>query len=163
MFSTPTTDNRLLLALDGVQYCSSQKIQGPCCSSKTHSNGKVSYSHTAVTPVLVKPKGTQVIPLAPEFIAPQDGFEKQDCEINASLRWLESRGTRYAELSVTVPGDNLYYHQPFCRAVPDKKLEFILVCKPDSHKTLYEWVNDLDRRGLVRTVEHQGWTSKRMK
>ncbi len=90
-----TADNRLLLALDGVQYFALQKLHGPCCSSKTHSNGKVSYSHTAITPVLVKPGGDKVIPLAPEFIAPQDGHEKQDCEINASLRRLKSRGSRY--------------------------------------------------------------------
>lgn len=156
-----TADNRLLLALDGVQYFSSQKIQGPCCSSKTHSNGKINYSHTAVTPVLVKPGSDKVIPLAPEFIAPQDGHEKQDCEINASLRWLESRGDRYAKLGATVLGDDLYCHEPFCRAVLDKKLEFILVCKPDSHKTVYEWVDDLDRNGVVRTVERQRWTGKR--
>lgn len=48
-------DNRLLLALDGTQYFSSQKLHGSCCSCKTHSNGKASYSHTVVTPVLVKP------------------------------------------------------------------------------------------------------------
>lgn len=155
-----SADHRLLLALDGVQYFSSQKIQGPCCSSKTLSNGQASYSHTAITPVLVKPGSDKVIPLAPELIAPQDGREKQDCEINASLRWLESRGDRYAALGTTVLGDDLYYHEPFCRAVLDKKLEFILVCKPDSHKTLYEWVDDLDRNGVVRTVKRQRWTGK---
>ena len=82
-----TADNRLLLALDGTEYFSSKKLHGPCCSCKTHSNGKVSYSHTVVTPVLVNPGSDKVIPLAPEFIRPQDGHEKQDCEINASLRW----------------------------------------------------------------------------
>ena len=36
-----TTDHRLLPALDGTQYFSSQKLHGSCCSCKTHSNGKV--------------------------------------------------------------------------------------------------------------------------
>ena len=58
-------------------------------------------------------------------------------------------------------GDDLYCHEPFCRAVLNKELEFILVCKPDSHKTLYEWVDDLDRNGVVRTVERKRWTGKR--
>ena len=156
-----TADHRLLLALDGVQYFSSQKIHGSCCSTKTHSNGKVSYSHTAVTPVLVKPGGDKVIPLAPEFIAPQDGSEKQDCELNASLRWLESRGGRYAALGTTVLGDDLYCHEPFCRTLLNKAFEFILVCKPDSHQTLYEWVDDLDRNGVVRTVVCKRWAGKR--
>jgi hypothetical protein len=156
-----TADNRLLLALDGTQYFSSQNLHGPCCSCKTHSNGKVSYSHTVVTPVLVKPGSDKVIPLAPEFVRPQDGHEKQDCEINASLRWLESRGSQYAALGTTVLGDDLYCHEPFCRALLAKGLEFILVCKPDSHKTLYEWVDDLERNGVVKTVVRTRWTGKR--
>lgn len=154
-------DNRLLLALDGTQYFSSQKLHGSCCSSKTHSNGKVSYSHTVVTPVLVKPGSDKVISLAPEFVSPQDGQEKQDCEINASLRWLERQGSPFAALDTTVLGDDLYCHEPFCRALLDKQLEFILVCKPDSHKTLYEWVDDLEREGVVKTMVRKRWTGKR--
>jgi hypothetical protein len=156
-----TTDHRLLLALDGTQYFSSQKLQGSCCSCKTHSNGKVSYSHTAVTPVLVRPGSDKVISLAPEFVCPQDGHEKQDCEINASLRWLERKGSQFAALGTTVLGDDLYCHEPFCRALLDKRFEFILVCKPDSHKTLYEWVDDLERNGVVQAVVHKRWTGKR--
>jgi len=156
-----TGDKRLLLALDGTDYFSSQKLHGPCCSSKTHGNGKVSYSHTVVTPVLVKPGSDKVIPLAPEFVRPQDGYEKQDCEINASLRWLDSRGSQYAALGATVLGDDLYCHEPFCRALLSKGFGFILVCKPLSHKTLYEWVDDLERNGSVKTVVYTRWTGKR--
>jgi len=29
-----------------------------------------------------------VISLDPEFITPQDGYEKQDCEVAAAKRWL---------------------------------------------------------------------------
>ena len=137
------------------------KSYSPCCSCKTHSNGKVSYSHTVVTPVLVKPGSDKVIPLAPEFVRPQDGHEKQDCEINAALRWLDSRGSQFAALGTTVLGDDLYCHEPFCRALLAKGLEFILVCKPDSHKTLYEWVADLERNGIVKTVVQTRWTGKR--
>ena len=79
-------DHRLLPALDGTQYFSSQILHGQCCSCKTHSNGKISYSHTVVTPVLVNPGSDKVISLAPEFIRPQDDHQKQDCETNASLR-----------------------------------------------------------------------------
>jgi len=155
------TDNRLLLALDGTQYFSSQKLHGSCCSCKTHSNGSVNYSHTVVTPVLVKSGNDKVISLAPEFVCPQDGHEKQDCEINASLRWLERQGSQFAALGTTILGDDLYCHEPFCRALLDKQLEFILVCKPDSHKTLYEWVDDLERNGVVKTVVRKRWTGKR--
>ncbi|MBL6986792.1 MAG: ISNCY family transposase [Methylobacter sp.] len=154
-------DNRLLLALDGTQYFSSQKLHGSCCSCKTHSNGKVSYSHTVVTPVLVKPNSDKVISLAPEFVRPQDGHGKQDCEINASQRWLERQGSQFAALKTTVLGDDLYCYEPFCRALLTKGLEFIFVCKPDSHKTLYEWVDDFEREGKVKTVVSKRWTGKR--
>ena len=154
-------DQRLLLALDGTQYFSSQNLHGPCCSCKTHSNGKTSYSHTVVTPALVKSGSDKVIALAPEFMGPQDGHDKQDCEINASLRWLESRGSQYAALGTTVLGDDLYCHEPFCRALLTQGFEFILVCKPESPKTLYEWVADLDRNGIVKTFNHSRWTGAR--
>lgn len=34
-----------------------------------------------------------------------------------------------------------------------EELNFILVCKPDSHKTLYEWVNSLENTGDIKTVQ----------
>jgi len=138
-----------------------QKLHDPCCSCKTHSNGKVSYSHTVVTPVLVKSSSDKVISLAPEFVRPQDGHGKQDCELNASLRWLERQGSQFAALKTTVLGDDLYFHEPFCRALLAKCLAFIFVCKPDSHKTLYEWVDDFEREGKVKTVVSKRWTGKR--
>ena len=42
-----------------------------------------------------------------------------------------------------------------------KSRQIIIVCKPDSHKTLYEWVEDLERNGVVKTVVHKRWTGKR--
>jgi hypothetical protein len=79
--------NTLLLALDGTRYFSSQKIQCACCSTQSHANGPVTYCRSVVLPVLVKPGLDKVIPLAPEFIQPQDGAAKQDCELNAAKRW----------------------------------------------------------------------------
>ena len=56
----------------------------------------MTYSHTALTPVLVKPGLDKVIPLAPEFVRPQDGVAKQDCELNAAKRWLAAWGDDYS-------------------------------------------------------------------
>jgi hypothetical protein len=36
----------------------------------------------------VAPGQSQVISLAPEFISPQDGSEKQDSEVAAAKRWI---------------------------------------------------------------------------
>ena len=63
--------NSLLIAMDGVEYFSSQKIHCEKCSTQTLKNGHTHYSHKAITPVIVSPKQNQVIPLAPEFTAIQ--------------------------------------------------------------------------------------------
>ncbi len=47
------------------------------------------YLHSAITPVVVAPEQPHVLPYVPEFILPQDGAEKQDCEINAAKRWVQ--------------------------------------------------------------------------
>ncbi|MGH8604960.1 MAG: ISNCY family transposase, partial [Gammaproteobacteria bacterium] len=39
--------------------------------------------------------------------------------------------------------------------------EFILVCKPQSHPRLYEWVEFLERSGRVKTRVRKRWTGKR--
>ena len=131
-----------LIALDGTWYHSSQKIHCACCSSLQHASGQITYYHSALTPVLVAPGRAEVIALRPEFITPQDGHTKQDCEIAAAQRWLEQNAARYLlQGPVTLLGDDLYAHQPSCRRTRLYGFHFIYTCKPDSHPTLYRWVN----------------------
>lgn len=93
--------------------------------------------------MIVSPGHSQVVPLRPEFILPQDRQVKQDCEINAAKRWLAAHAGRYATGNDTLLGDVLYAHQPFCRQVLLHNFHFLLTCKPSSHAHLYGWVNAL--------------------
>ena len=131
------------------------------CSTRQHANGTVTYFHSVVTPVLVKPGCDKVIPLAPEFVTPQDGNEKQDCELNAAKRWLAEHGEEFGQLKAIVLGDDLYCHEPYCLNLRVYGLSFILVCKPSSHPATYEWLEYLERNGAVRTVVRTRWTGKR--
>lgn len=151
----------LLVAMDGTQYFSSTKIHCPQCSVTEHANGSVTYFHSVVTPVIVAPGNPRVLPLEPEFIVPQDGHKKQDCENAAAKRWLAQFGARYRPLGITILGDDLYCKQPLCEAILREGLNFILVCKPDSHKTLYEWVAGLAASGEVQTLAIQRREGKR--
>ena len=151
----------LLVAMDGTQYFSSSKIHCPQCRVTQHSNGTVSYSHSVLTPVIVAPGNPRVLPLEPEFITPQDGHKKQDCENAAAKRWLGQFGERYRPLGITVLGDDLYCKQPLGEAIVAQGLNFILVCKPDSHKTLYEWVSGLAASGDVPTLTIERRQGKR--
>jgi hypothetical protein len=142
-----------LIALDGTWYHSSQKIHCPCCSHLEHKSGQITYFHSAVTPVIVAPGQSEVIALRPEFITPQDGHTKQDCEIAAAKRWLEQNATRYLCGPVTLLGDDIYAHQPFCRRTLLHGFHFLFVCKPESHCSLYQWVNLLEPGPDLRTIK----------
>lgn len=72
----------LLLALD----VHSEKISSPCGTRQPLKNGKTLYRHTVVTPVIVAPGQSLVVPLLSEFVSAQDGQEKQDCELAAAKR-----------------------------------------------------------------------------
>lgn len=91
---------------------------------------------------------------------PQDGKEKQDCEIEAGKRWVSQYGDYYAKRNVTILGDDLFSRQPFIQALMDEKLHFILVCKPDSHLALYEMVAFLQTNGAVHSYQKRHWNGK---
>ena len=152
--------NNLLVILDGTQYFSSDKIHCDQCNSRELSNGKTNYYHSVITPVIAQPGNDHVIPLAPEFMIPQDGKEKQDCEIEAAKRWVTENGDYLAKHGVTIMGDDLFSRQPFVKAVKDKKLGFILVCKPDSHVALYEMVAYLAASGVLGSFQKRRWNGK---
>ena len=153
-------DGRLLVALDGTQYHSSEAIHCPQCSTRTLANGKTQYYHVALTPTLVAPGQPAVFPLPPEFVQPQDGAAKQDCELNAATRWLQQWGARLAAWRTTVLGDDLYCHQPFCQQLLTAGCEFLFVCLPGSHALLYEWVADFEHTGEVPSLARTRWTGK---
>ena len=146
-------NGNLLIALDATQYFSSSKIYCKQCNTQDHENGATTYSHTAITPVIVASVNSRVIPLEPEFITPQDGHDKQDCENAAGKRWLLECASNYSALDMTILGDDLYCKQPLCESILTDGLNFILVCKPSSHKTLYEHVDMLDTTQDVCTLE----------
>jgi hypothetical protein len=80
-------ERQLLVSLDGTPSFSSQTLHGQNCLTRRLSNGQTLYYHTAITSVISHPERSQVISLAPEYIMPQDGHDKQDCEQAATKRW----------------------------------------------------------------------------
>jgi hypothetical protein len=131
-------DHQLLVSLDGTQYFSSKALHCRNCLTRQLANGQTLYYHAAITPVIVSPGHSQVIALAPEYIMPQDGHDKQDCEQAAGKRWMVQHAATLAPHHVTLLGDDLYSKQPFCSLALQQGFNFILVCKPDSHRKLYE-------------------------
>ena len=154
-------DGEILVALDGTEYFSSKKIHCPHCNCRNHRNGTTTYFHGCVTPMVVSPKQKQVINLEPEFIKKQDGHQKQDCENAAVKRWLNKNHKNKYAYPVTLLGDDLYSHEPVCELAVKQGYSFIFVCLETSPKTLYEWLEFLEKSGEVRTVEKKQWDGRK--
>ena len=149
---------QLLVSLDGTRYFSSRKIHCPNCSHRTLPDDSILYFHDVITPVIVKPHSAQVISLEPEFMSPQDGSDKQDCELTAAKRWIRRNSKLCQVTQVTVLGDDLYSNQPFCELLLEQGFSFILVCKPESHLTLYDWLDFLE--GDIQQVCIRRWNGR---
>lgn len=136
-------DGHTLIAMDGSEYFCSKKISCPSCSKRLRSDGNTEYFHAFLSGTVVCPGSPHVFCLPPEFITPQDGDKKQDCELKAAKRWLKRMLPRCANLSPIYLGDDLYAKQEICREIVDSGDSFLFTCKDSSHKTLAEF-----RKGL---------------
>ena len=133
-------NGRTLIALDGTEHHCSRKIRCARCSSRKRADGGTEYFHAFLGASIVAPGHRHVLPLPPEFIAPQDGAEKQDCERNAVKRWLARHGPTLSHLRPVFLGDDLFACQPVAEAMRAAGGHFILTCKPASHKTVTEYL-----------------------
>jgi hypothetical protein len=147
---------RVLIALDGTEHFCSRKIHCPQCSKRRRSDGGVEYFHAFLGASLVAPGHKQVLPLPAEFIAPQDGAEKQDCERNAAKRWLARHGPALARYRPIYLGDDLFACQPIATVIQDSGGNFILTCKPASHQTITEYLTGADLEEHRQTVSQPG-------
>jgi hypothetical protein len=136
--------DHVLIALDGTQYHRSQKISCEHCSTRKRQDGGIEYHHQLLSAVLVAPGHERALPLQPEFITPQDGADKQDCESRAVRRWLERHGPDLGRLKPVYLGDDLYSRQPICESVQGLGADFLFVAKPSSHPTVMEWLAGIE-------------------
>lgn len=183
----------VVVALDGVEYFSSEQIHCDHCQVRHHRNGVVSYSHSAVCAVMICAGKRAVFPLGLEEISKQDGAVKNDCERNATGRLLAWLKEQYPRQSMILTGDALYSNAPCIRQIQQNGWHFVLNVKPDSHTTLfeafehrkrqkatkrfcltdsqglhvYEWTNNLplcEGAGDIRVnLLHYQWTDKKGK
>jgi hypothetical protein len=117
------------------------------------------YYHAALAGAIVKPGFSRVLPVAAEIIGNKDGSLKQDCELAAGKRWLQAHSEEYGWLKPTLLGDDLYSNRPFCEQVAGSGLSFIFTCKADSHKWLFETVQN----SFLHEVRDVKWDPRKKK
>ena len=138
----------VLVALDGSEFHNSRKVHCDQCQTRVRNRGTedehTEYYHSVLAAVLVGPGHPYAVPLRPEFISPQDGDRKQDCETKAAYRWLARNAPRYADLRPIYLGDDLYAKQPMCTKVLGCGADFIFRVKTADHKTLFSYLDGID-------------------
>ena len=145
-------DGHYLLSLDGTTYFSSSKIHCSSCLEKHHRNGSVTYSHQLLGATLVHPDLKEVIPLAPEPIIQQDGQAKNDCERNATRRWLKRFRQEHPHLPVIVVEDALSANAPHLRDLREAGAHYIIGVKPGDHAFLFDHLQTLDEAGQMQVL-----------
>jgi hypothetical protein len=135
-------DGCYLIALDGTEYFSSEKLFSPFCLVKScGKSGKIIYYLQALGAAIVHPDSRTVIPLAPEPICKQDGATKNDCERNAARRWLGNFRKDHPHLQAIITEDPLSPNAPHIRDILAAGCHFILGVKEDDHKHLFRCVD----------------------
>ena len=156
-------DGRLAIALDGIQLHCSDAIRCAQCSTRHVGSAKTEqYFHTMLSATIVADGHNRVLPLMPHFVQPQhnprdgrsDADRKQDCERNAAKRWLPAYSDQLRPFRPIFLGDDLYCCQPLCQLVRNLDTDFLFICKPSSHKRLYELIHD-------DFIHSTGWTRAR--
>ncbi len=150
---------RLAFSLDGVYYFSWKKLSCDQCQTR-QKNGETVYLHSAITSVVVAPDSPHVLPYVPEFVVPQDGAEKQDCELNAAKRWVQQEQKTLRQHQAVLLGDDLYSRQPLCTMVIDSGLDFIFVAHPQSHPALYAIVDAAAGLNQLPPLTNRHWNGQ---
>ena len=150
-----------LLTLDGSEYFHSEAIDCAGCLHRSKSDGTVESYHQILQPALVHPALRQVLPLAPEFIRKQDGGSKQDCETNAAKRAIHRIRQEHRQLAIILVGDSLYSTTPMILEMLRLRYSFLLVAKPEDHKSLFQDIEGLRRGGRLDRLEVPGPKGKR--
>ncbi len=141
---------RVLIPWDGTEYFNSCKIHCPHCLTRKRSNGKTECYHTMLPATAVAPGHSRVVPLMPEFISPQDGHEKQDCEREAVKRWYQKHAENLRALRPVYMGGDLFACQSVAEMAVRGGGDFIFTCKETSHKALVDFISGA---GLERHEE----------
>lgn len=146
-----------LISLDGTGEFSSGTICCPQCCKKEHKNGSVTFYHQMLGACVVHPDQTNVIPLCPELIQNEDGSAKNDCERNASKRFIEHFKREHPHLKAIILGDGLASNAPYIRLLEEYKMKYLLGAKPGDHQALFAELEASKKTQYYEVLDEKGF------
>jgi hypothetical protein len=150
-------EGHYLLSLDGTGEFSSSTVCCPQCCKKEHKNGSATYYHQMLGACIVHPDQSNVIPLCPEPIQNGDGPAKNDCERNASKRFIEHLNREHPHLKVIILGDGIASNAPYIRLLEDHNMKFLLGAKPGDHQSLFTALDASEETKYHEVLDEKGF------
>jgi hypothetical protein len=146
-------DGHYLVALDGTGYFSSKTRHCAACLHRVHRNGSSTYSHQMLGAAIIHPDQRTVSPLMPEPLVKQEGTDKNDCERNATKRFVAKLRQDHPHLTFIVPEDSLSANAPHLEPLHDHDLHSSLGVTEGAHPSLFQQVEAAAQAGLVTAYE----------
>ena len=102
-----------------------------------------------------------MIPLAPESIVRQDGQAKNDCERNASKRFLETLRREHPHVQVIVLEDGLASNGLHLDLLERLNLRYLIGAREHDHAMLFQHLEGTSAGTGLRTRARRGapWTA----
>jgi hypothetical protein len=145
----------VLAPCDGTQLFSSEKVHCNNCCEKHHKDGRTTYHHNMLAGVLVHPDHHEVFPFCPEPIFKADGSKKNDCEQNATQRFLTHFRKEHPHLKVIFTMDALSSKAPYIRPIIDMGAHFIIGVTPEGNSSLFQWLKGIKLETLKVTTKKE--------
>ena len=133
-------DEYVLVSCDGTGYFHSKKVLCDQRCTKHHRDGSISYEHHMMCGVMVHPDQSVVIPLGIEPIIQQKDTVKNDCERQASKRFLSRLRSMHPFLKMVIVEDALHAHSSHIEHLKSLDYQYILNVKRGSHKWLFDCI-----------------------
>lgn len=137
-------DNCVLIAGDGTGMFSSEEVRCANCCEKHHKDGHITYYHQMLAGVLIHPDHREVFPFCPEPISKEDGSTKNDCEQNATRRFLQHFFREHPHLSVIFTFDALSAKVPYLKPIVEGGAHFIVGVNPNGNPSLFAWLKGVE-------------------
>jgi hypothetical protein len=81
---------------------------------------------------------------------------KQDCELNASKRFIANLTAAHPRQKFMLCGDGLMSNQPLIEEAIAGDMHYLFVTKPGNHKNLTEWLNAYDVLSTTEFIDVTG-------
>src|SRR5262249_37649325 len=103
----------------------------------TQQDEEITYHHSMMCAAIAHPDKKIVVPLAQEPVMRSDGSTKNDCERNATKRFIADFRREHPHLKVIAVQDAIASNYPNLKQLQEANIRYIVGAKPGDHKALF--------------------------